>query len=53
MKVLGGIVLIILLPLLIVLAIIEPSFIGELGIWSLLSFFGVASFAGWLLSKFK
>lgn len=51
-KLVGGVALVMLLPMLVVLAAAEPSFLGELGVWTMLPYLGVASFAGWLLSRF-
>lgn len=53
MKLLGGIILFLTLPILIIIAVIEPTFIGEGLLFKILSLLGVGSFSGWLLNQFK
>ncbi len=50
---LGSIVLFVFLPIIAIIALIEPTILGEIGVWYILSTLGVASSAGWLLSKFR
>jgi len=53
MRIIGAFFLILFLPVLLFAALFEPTFLGEMGLWQLLSFLGVASFVGWLLAQFK
>lgn len=53
MKTLGAIVLWIIMPVLIIIAFIEPTFLGEVGVIHLFGILGVGSFAGWLLGLFR